>query len=558
MLQEERFSREKNHVGYPFGAIDSALDLAAINRNEVEGVAFASSEVPSRYFYSALEPGRRFRHRMRNFRRDLRALLLGPERRKDSLVHLDQIQIDLEKHGRTVSDCFDAKSFYRRNRFPGIPVHFINHHLAHAETAFYFSGFERCLVVTADGSGDGLSHGSWDADLTHITPISQTPTGASPGYFYGDVTTVLGFKMMRHEGKITGLAAYGDPLRQYEAMRRAFRLSEDGICFVSDFQEEPGRRRIYLADLARKCTREDMAAAAQQALEDAMTEHIRILLRKTGHKRVALSGGVFANVKLNQRIMELPEVEEIFVFPGMGDEGLSAGAILSVLRNHSGRNYRPCRLSDVYWGPAFTNGTVSSLLDRLGCAYERLKEEDRAGRIAEMIKAGKVVGLFQGKMEFGPRALGNRSILAAPTDKTINDWLNQRLDRSEFMPFAPSVLAEFGDSLFENFGKGASTARFMTVTYKVRDEWADRIPAVVHIDRTCRPQMVHSLENPRYYEIIKAYYELTGIPLVLNTSFNVHEEPIICRPEEALRALAEKRVDALVIEDFLVTGRSPK
>jgi carbamoyltransferase len=181
-----------------------------------------------------------------------------------------------------------------------------------------------------------------------------------------------------------------------------------------------------------------------------------------------------------------------------------------------------------------------------------MAEEERPGRIAELLQAGKVVGVFQGKMEFGPRALGNRSILASPADRSINDWLNQRLERSEFMPFAPSALAEFGDSLFYHYAKGASTARFMTVTYKVREEWVDRIPAVVHVDQTCRPQMVHRHENRRYYDILQAYYQLTGLPLLLNTSFNVHEEPIICRPEEAIRALREKRIDVLVLEDFLV------
>jgi carbamoyltransferase len=169
------------------------------------------------------------------------------------------------------------------------------------------------------------------------------------------------------------------------------------------------------------------------------------------------------------------------------------------------------------------------------------------------IAEGKILGVFQGRMEFGPRALGNRTILASPTDARINDDLNKRLSRSEFMPFAPSVLAESCDEIFENFQKGSHAAEFMTVTYTVKEKWRARIPAVVHVDGTARPQAVHREKNPRYYDILKAYHGLTGLPVVVNTSFNVHEEPIVCRPEEALQALRENRVDALLIENFWVT-----
>jgi len=555
ILQEERLTRNKNQTGYPFASLDTLLGRGRGPRRDLAGIAFASSEVPSRYFYSALGLRARLRDVYHNLRRDLRARARGVAWRKEKLVHLEHVQRVLHGRGRVVAEAFDAETFYRRNDLPRVPVHFAGHHRAHAETAYYFSGFDRCLVVTADGAGDGQSHVSWEGTPTGLRPLAETPQAASPGYFYGDVTVVLGFQMMRHEGKVTGLAAFGDPGRLYEAMRKAFRLGPDGTRFVNDFEDDVRRRRPYLAELAGRFSREDVSAAAQQALEDPIVEHVRRMVAKTGLRRVALSGGVFANVKLNQRVMELPEVEEIFVFPGMGDEGLSVGAVLTTLRDQCPAAYRPHRLADVYWGPAFDAAAIESALKRSGQRYARMTEEERPGRVAALLQQGKIVGLFQGRMEFGPRALGHRSILASPKDKSINDWLNRRLDRSEFMPFAPSALAEFGESLFHNYTKGASTARFMTVTYTVRDEWVDKIPAVVHVDQTCRPQMVHRSENARYYDILQAYYDLTGLPLVLNTSFNVHEEPIICRPEEALRALREERIDVLVLEDYLVERR---
>ncbi|MBV9464391.1 MAG: carbamoyltransferase, partial [Verrucomicrobiae bacterium] len=265
------------------------------------------------------------------------------------------------------------------------------------------------------------------------------------------------------------------------------------------------------------------------------------------------AGGVFGNVKPNQHIMELPEIDEIFVYPAMSDAGLAAGAaLMPFLTRGRTDTLKTTRLNDVYLGPGFTNHEVRKILDKSGYKYKHLLEGERAQTIAKLVADGKIVGLFQGRMEYGPRALGNRTILANPTDPKINDWLNQRLSRSEFMPFAPSVLEERCPEIFENYAKGAYTAKFMTVTYLVKEPWRSKIGAVVHVDGTARPQAVSRADNPRYYDILKEYEKITGLPVILNTSFNVHEEPIICRPEEALRALEEKRVDLLIVEDFLV------
>jgi carbamoyltransferase len=235
----------------------------------------------------------------------------------------------------------------------------------------------------------------------------------------------------------------------------------------------------------------------------------------------------------------------------MSDTGNSVGAALLDL---GGRRpelmRRPRPLEHVYLGPCYSDAEIESALMQAGARIEKLGEAPLAERTAQAIHGGRVVGWFQGRMEFGPRALGNRSMLARPTDASINDWLNVRLERSEFMPFAPSVLAGHADELFLGVENARHTAEFMTITFDVRPEWRERIRAVVHVDGTARPQLVREAVNPLYHRVISAYYRLSGIPLVLNTSFNVHEEPIVCAPPEAVRALMEGRVDCLAIGPY--------
>jgi carbamoyltransferase len=244
----------------------------------------------------------------------------------------------------------------------------------------------------------------------------------------------------------------------------------------------------------------------------------------------------------------------------MSDTGNSVGAALMVLdKLEPGYLARGAHaLRDVYLGPDFADDAIRTELDRRGLAYARLDEDALVERAAQAIHAGRVVGWFQGRMEFGPRALGNRSMIARATEAGINKSLNDRLDRTEFMPFAPSALAEHADELFENVDPGRHTAEFMTITYDVKKHWHDRIPAVVHVDGTARPQLVRRDRNPLYWRVIDRYRQLSGIPLVLNTSFNVHEEPIVCQPREAAQALADDRIDCLAIGGFWADSPSGK
>jgi carbamoyltransferase len=559
-ISEERISRIKCDGGHlPNLAIDACLAQAGLTRRDVDHIASIYGHFADRY----ISRGSAIKDLERRLSR-LWKNATGNERETQFYANnlLKQLRDNPELAGRRFEDYFRFDAFLAGEGFrPDTQVHFVEHHLTHAAAAAVYSGFEEAAVITMDGEGDlDMHHGSYvfrDGRL-ECRHVSET-VGCSPGYFYMAITELLGFRPLRHEGKVLGLAAFGDPQPLLERFRKALRLSADGHGFDSDFagaRRAYDQREEYLRDAIEGHSREDVAAAAQAVFEETIVALVRNFLRETGLKRLAVNGGVFANVKLNQRIAALPECESLFVFPGMSDTGNSVGAALLVEEKLAPGYLKRAvhTLETVYWGPDPTREEIRAELDSRGLKYEEIGIEAVTERTAQAIHAGRVVGWFQGAMEFGPRALGNRSMVAAPVDKSINDWFNARLERSEFMPFAPSALAEYADEVFEHVGPGRHTAEFMTITYDVKKEWRLRIPAVVHVDGTARPQLVRRDRNPKYWALIERYRQLSGIPLILNTSFNVHEEPIVCGPKEAVQAVVDKRVDHLAIGDFWIEG----
>jgi carbamoyltransferase len=267
---------------------------------------------------------------------------------------------------------------------------------------------------------------------------------------------------------------------------------------------------------------------------------------------LVLAGGVFANVKFNQKISELDCVDSLYVYPDMGDGGLAYGAAMLSDVNCTRFDPQISKLRDVYLGPEFTDKDVKACIakdpDILADLSDNIARES-----AVLIANKKILGWFQGRMEYGPRSLGNRSILATPVDANINRWLNERLKRTEFMPFAPSCLYESSDQLFDIQKESLKrAAEFMTITFRVNEAWLDKVPAVIHVDNTARPQLVKKAANPAFYELLIEFEKLTGLPLVVNTSFNSHEEPIICNPNEAINALKRGIIDVLVIGNYVV------
>jgi carbamoyltransferase len=355
------------------------------------------------------------------------------------------------------------------------------------------------------------------------------------------VTSGLGFKPSRHEGKIVGLAAYGNPKLLADVLLDRFAVAG------GDIRINGALNHYFARALAGHFAKRDVAAAYQFVLEEVTRRAVSFWVAETGLSRVVMSGGVHANVKLNQRIREIPGVEAVFVYPNMGDGGCGTGAAMLAL----GHDRMPKGgFQTVYFGPDYSDAEVRAALDAEGLRYEQC--DDVEERVADLLAGNAIVARFNGRMEYGPRALGNRSVLYPAREPEVNQWLNKQLGRTEFMPFAPACLAEEAHRLFKNLPGCEKTAEFMTITFDCTEEMKRHSPAAVHVDGTARPQLVRAENNPSFHRVLKAYHARTGIPVLINTSFNMHEEPIVGSPADAVRAFLLGNIDYLAVGPFLV------
>ena len=546
-VNEERLNREKLFWGIPRLAIGEVLRVVGIPLGALDAVAYAN-----------LMGGMPFE--------DIAATELEPITRW--FRRCSEVGIGTLVGGTQLGICF-VRAVYPHiphvNRMRVDTVAFLrgglgftgeivphDHHRCHAASAYCSSGWDRCTVVTMDAAGDGYCSRVYVGRGGRLIPVHQVPFYHSIASYYGYATHLCGFREGRHEGKVTGLAAYGNADRTAQVFTHLIAYDSRKFQHVNRGGYMMGairRLRRRLGDASR----EDIAAGAQRHLEEQTLPYIRDAVRRTGETRVALAGGLFANVKLNQRIRELPEVTGIWIHPHMGDGGLAVGAALALWAERAPTGPpKGDGWSDVYLGPAWTPAEVErALAETPGVRWRR--EPDAEGEIARLLAAGKVVARFAGRMEYGPRALGNRSILYQATDPTVNDWLNKQLRRTEFMPFAPVLLVEDASQYLKDFdGRSSYAAEFMTITYEVTDRCRREAPAIVHIDGTARPQVVTESSNPPLRRILEHYKALTGLAVLINTSFNMHEEPIVCSPQDALRAFQDGRLDVLALEDCLV------
>ena len=431
------------------------------------------------------------------------------------------------------------------------PIKFIDHHFAHACSAYFTAGLDEATVITMDGAGDNSSSHVYSVKAGKFRKLCNVDSFNSLGNYYGYITHLCGFKAHRHEGKITGLAAYGSPI--YVDLLKRFISYENGSTVNKGQVFYWSAVKAIEKALPRSFNREDLAASMQQLLEEIGCSYVQHWMKNTAVPYLALAGGVFANVKLNQRIHQIEDVQSVFIHPGMGDEGLAVGAafaLSSSLVKDFGQKVTSCKLADVYFGPSFSDRDIDGAIARRGLQAEYV--DDIEPRIAKLLAEGYVVARFDGRMEYGPRALGNRSILYQATDPSVNDWLNKRLRRTEFMPFAPVTLIEFADQCYDNLDGARYAAQFMTITVDCTPWMKKHCPAVVHVDGTARPQLIDKHSNPSYYKILKKYHALTGLPCLINTSFNMHEEPIVCSPADALRAFIDSELDYLAMGKYLL------
>jgi carbamoyltransferase len=539
-VQLERLTRRKGDGGYPDLSIEETLGMVGATRRDVDVLAVSRSDYPVQYF-------RHFRG-YRWLREKWRTHVEGKTLR---WIPRETVRAN-SPH---VEDFFDVAAMRRDCGLrDDASVHFYNHHLAHALPALFYTEWDDALLVTSDGGGDTVNHSHRHFANGEIKTIyggdeclTTPPPIDSIGQAYAAATRALGFRDNRHEGKLTGLSAMGSPIYA-ERIAKHFHVDQAGRLH-SDFRNNRAMFDL-LRDVAKDSRRQDVAASIQKVLEDTMLTSVRRLLERNPARHLGVAGGVFANVRLNRALAEQLDLAEIFVFPPMGDEGLPVGGALSYLLGRDGTKRwldQRHRLSDVYLGRDYSKQADDDLAATAGVKRLAGDPVEAAGR---RLASGEIGAIYTGRMEYGPRALGARTILANPSRRETHDLLNQRLDRTEFMPFAPVISVEKASEVFDVNSVNAYACRFMTITCDVRPAWRERIAAVVHVDGSARPQTITRDTNPLYYDVVSAFGRQTGIPVLVNTSFNVHEEPIVNTPRECAKALVDGRID------FVLTQRA--
>lgn len=538
-VNEGRLVREKVYWGFPTESISKVLEIANRTPDEVSHIAFAGL-IPNLGGPKTFEETPAIKRMM------------------EYLSHLPATGSRLfSSFGREIFRRLRDDEFGARMQQLEVeaPTSFYDHHRCHAASAYYTSPFDTdTLIVTIDGQGDFRSATIYTVARDHTLRLqSWTPFYHSLGKLWQYVTYNVGFDPMEDEGKVAVLSAYGDGSECIDVFRRAFGLSEDGMTLQNRLGcwNTPAAKR--LRESLRDTSREDIAAGLQQRTEEVVTRFVDAAMTRFDGTNLAVAGGVFANVGLNQKLLELESVEDIYVHPNMGDGGLAVGAGYLHWAEEQIAERRlpePRFIETVYYGPNYGDDEIKRALKETGVEHREVNSPHE--RTGELLAEGYVVGRFNGRLEYGPRALGNRSILVAPTDPNCTDWLNDRLNRTEFMPFSPSILEEHADEYLEDVESGQHAGKFMTITFDVTERCRSVAPAVVHEDDTSRPQIVTERDNPTYYEVLQEYYDRTSIPLVLNTSFNKHGDSIVNTPREAIDAYRDGVVDLLVLGTYLV------
>ncbi len=544
-IAEERLNRVKYFAGFPAMSISRCLEIAGLSFSDIEHVAIGRDS--SANLHKKLEFA---------IRNPSKLLNLASMRRK-SKVHDDIKNTIAEECGVSNDDL----------RFK---QHNVEHHLAHTASAYFASEWEHSAGITIDGSGDFVSCLLSECVGNEIRPIRKIFVPHSLGTFYTAVCQFIGYGKYGDEGKVMGLAPLGDDKyseffdKAVIATESGFQLNPDYFLpfganqgmeineqgemivhrlysdhFIKTFGEPRGRH----AEITKRD--EDIAFGLQRVFEDHYMHLLRLLHKEVPTQRVSMAGGCALNSVANGKLLTETPFTETCIQPAAGDDGLALGSALYVSNSVLKEGVR-WKMENSYLGDEYSDDHVRKELSRYELDCEELSREELLGRTSEEIKNGMVVGWFQGRMEWGPRALGNRSILAHPGFPNMKDILNARIKHREvFRPFAPSVLAERQSDLFEQ----DHPSPFMLHVYKIRPEWRERLSAVNHVDDTGRLQTVSQHENPLYYDLIKEFDRKTGIPVILNTSFN-ENEPIVCKPSEAIECYLRTRMDVLVIGSF--------
>lgn len=524
--EQERFDRQTHTKAFPDSAIEFCLRQAGLTISDVDAVAVAQRPL------------------LDLARGELDALARLAPKRAAAQLYTDSRLLAKES------------GFRRRHGYRGRLVH-VGHHEAHAASTYFASPFDEAAVLTIDRGGDFLSTTLCAGRSNRLATLAAVRNPHSLGELYSALTSFLGFHPNSDEGKVMGLAPYGtdkltDEFRDLLVLRSdgRFRINLDWFRWHREagpvskrFLRRYGVPRVPESELTDRD--KDLAYAVQDLLEHAALHVARELARRVGSRNLCLAGGVALNSVMNQRLLDEAGFTDVFIQPAASDAGNALGAALWVWHQLMGHP-RSWSMRHAYWGLAHQDADYAKALDSAGLAYEWVADPARAA--AELVADGKVVGWFQGRAEVGPRALGARSILADPRRAEMRDVVNARVKRREwFRPFAPSVLHEHGAEYFE----GYHTTPFMLLVQPVRPDKRDVVPAITHVDGTARPQSVFADTSPAYHRLISEFNALTGVPMVLNTSFNLRGEPIVHSPADAIADFRASAMDALLLGPYL-------
>ena len=562
--QEERFTRKKHDPSFPRRAIEYCLDEAGLRISDLDSVVFYDK--PLVKFERLLETY--LSYAPKGFRSFVAAM---PIWLKEKLYLKSTLKREL-------------KSLAEGGALP--PLLFAEHHQSHAASAFYFSPFEQAAVLCLDGVGEWATTSAWLGDGRELTPLWEIDFPHSLGLLYSAFTYFTGFRVNSGEYKLMGLAPYGTPRYSDLILDKILSLKEDGT-FRLDMQYFNYCTGLTMtnkrfADLfggpprtpEEKLTQREMdiAASIQVVTEEVVLRLARTLHKETGQSNLCLAGGVALNCVANGRILREGPFDELWIQPAAGDAGGAIGAASLVWHDYEGAD-RTVNGADSmkgsYLGPRFDRDQIIKDLDGYGAVYQELDDDDLIPRLAEILEQGNVVGWFQGRMEFGPRALGGRSIIGDPRNSTMQSVMNLKIKyRESFRPFAPSVLAEKVSDYFVQ----DSPSPYMLIVAPIKDELRiplteeqnrlfgieklnlkrSELPAITHVDYSARVQTVHKETNPRYHALLQAFDDRTNCGVLVNTSFNVRGEPIVCTPSDAYRCFMRTEMDYLVVENFLL------
>jgi carbamoyltransferase len=466
--------------------------------------------------------------------------------------------------GETYQNFKQILGDYVKSKFGSCPdIELVHHHDAHCASAYYASGFDSAMIISADLSGDSVCTEFCVGEGKDMEVLERVPKPNSLGIFYSVLTQFVGFQRDNDEYKVMGLSSYGKRgkhdfswLVGYEGGK--YNLNTEYIKIPEPGKPNPSKQEpFYTEKLIDKLGPprlpdgevteyfEDIAACGQEHLEKVFVDMVENLHKKTKLTKLCLAGGVALNCVVNQRLMNLDFIDDIYIQPAASDAGLSLGACYLIARREG---HTLNALPDVFLGPEYSNDEIREALDMAGVKYSEIS--DKAAYAAQKVSEDKIVGWYQGRMEFGPRALGNRSILANPMNPDMKDIVNKKIKfREQFRPFAPSVLEEDVPLYFEGKSK---VAPYMTITYDVKEGGGKIIPSVTHVDNTSRIQTVNRTQNEKYYEFLQELKKISGHGITLNTSFNVKGDPIVNTPYQALATFYGSGMDVLIIGDFLL------